>query len=239
MMDDLTKLSNYRADPLDKPLLGATVLVVEDSRFASEAIRLLCLRSGARIRRADCLRSARRHLRVYRPSVAIIDIGLPDGEGDALIAELAQANPRVEVILATSGDDGAEARALAAGADGYLAKPVASLAYFQQTILSRMPEQTQSSALRVISDECVQPDPFAFRDDMVHAAEILAQGGTVETVDYLAQFLAGVARAARDAPLENAAAKLARRLRQGQAAEQALLQISCLVDARISAVGPV
>ena len=86
-----------------RPLLGMTVLVVEDSRFASDAMRLLCLRSGARIRRADCLLSARRHLNVYRPSAAIVDLGLPDGCGAELISEMVSAVPRVGVILGTSG----------------------------------------------------------------------------------------------------------------------------------------
>ena len=108
-------------------MTGLTVLVVEDSRFASEAMRLLCLRSGARIRRADCLRSAHRHLQTYRPAVVIVDLGLPDGSGADLIAELVAQPGRSTVVLGTSGDAAGEAVARAAGADGFLAKPVESL----------------------------------------------------------------------------------------------------------------
>ena len=116
------------------------MLVVEDSKFACEGIRLLCLRSGARIRRADCLRSARRHLQVYRPSVVIIDLGLPDGNGTELIEEINAASPRVGIVLATSGDSFGEAVALAAGEDGFFAKQLVSLSVFQEKILSLMPK---------------------------------------------------------------------------------------------------
>ena len=67
-------LPQWRLSLPQRPLTGLTVLVIEDSRFASEAVRLLCLKSGARIRRADCLRSAARHLRTYRPAVVIVDL---------------------------------------------------------------------------------------------------------------------------------------------------------------------
>ena len=50
-----------------RPLLGLTVLVVEDSLYACDAMRIMCQRSGARIRRADCIECASRHLKVYRP----------------------------------------------------------------------------------------------------------------------------------------------------------------------------
>ena len=77
--DDTAPL--WRAALPGRPLTGLTVLVVEDSRIASEAVRLLCLRSGARIRRADTLRAAARHMATYRPAVVIVDLGLPDGNG--------------------------------------------------------------------------------------------------------------------------------------------------------------
>jgi CheY-like chemotaxis protein len=233
-MEDLDPLIATRAPTAARPLLGLTVLVVEDSRFACEAMRLLCLRSGARIRRADSLASARRHLQVYRPSVVIVDLGLPDGAGEDLIAAMAQADPRVSVVLGISGDDGGKARAMAAGADGFLAKPVDSLALFQQAVLAHLPPERQPTGPRTVNEEIVAPDPLAFQDDIAHAAEVLdGSGAGAGMVDYVAQFLAGVARSARDEDLAVAVQALSERRRQGGAGRRDIARISALLQQRL------
>jgi len=209
-MSDLDGLAPQRAPTNSRPLLGMTVLAVEDSRYASEALRLMCLRSGARIRRADCLRSARRHLQVYRPSVAIIDLGLPDGSGAELIEDLDRATPRVGVIIATSGDAGAEATALRAGADGFLLKPVESLSTFQQQILRHLPADRRPNGPYAISEEVISPDPLAYRDDLEHVLNLLDGGHDAPVLAYISQFLTGVAQSAFDGALAEAATKLAR-----------------------------
>ena len=186
--------ANYPTPTAARPLLGLTVLVVEDNRYACEAMRLLCLRSGARIRRADCIRSARRHLQVYRPSVVVVDMGLPDGNGADLIAELAQAVKEKSVVLATSGDDMLEPEAMAAGAQGFLGKPITSLAVFQQMVLAALPADRQPPGLRAIVDEQVSPDEIAYHDDINYAEGLLDNLPNDKALDYIAQFLEGVAR---------------------------------------------
>ncbi len=233
-MDTIDSLFVQRPATAKRPLLGLTVLVVEDSRFASEAIRLLCLRSGARIRRADCLAHAERHLKVYRPGVIIVDIGLPDGSGLALIERLAATTPRVEVILGTSGDDGGETAALAAGADGFLAKPVASLATFQQIVLSHLPPDRQPRGLRLIQDEVVEPDRIAFHDDLTHVATVLEGEQEGATIDYVTQFLRGVAASAQDKDLTQAVTELAKLRKAGDPLGSPIAALTALVQSRLA-----
>ncbi|NNE53312.1 MAG: response regulator [Sulfitobacter sp.] len=218
----------------DRPLLGLTILVVEDSRFACEAIRLLCLRSGARIRRADCLRSARRHLRVYRPSVLMVDFGLPDGNGLDLIAELSHATPRVEVIIGMSGDQNTEAAALIAGADGFIAKPFSTIAAFQERLLSLLPEERRPSGPRRLDETPVVPDRIAYHDDIAHIADVLEDPQNDLALDYVAQFLTGVAHSAEDRSLENAARQLASRRAQGQTAASETATLAAMIQERLA-----
>ena len=241
-MDDLFF---QRAPTAERPLLGLTVLVVEDSRFASEAIRLMCLRSGARIRRADSLAAAGRHLQVYRPNAIIVDLGLPDGLGTTLIAQLAHNAPRIPVILGTSGDAGAEAEAKAAGADGFLMKPLGSLAAFQQAVLDHMPQELQPKGPRSLPKGRVDPDPVALRDDLAHVADVLTAetdnptGGDGLGLDYVAQFLSSLAYAAEDKPLALAAATLASSRNSVEDQARAVADITELVEVRLSGSSPI
>ena len=188
-----------------QPLRGLTVLAVEDSRFASEALRLMCQRSGARLRRAETLAAAQAHLRLYKPDVVIIDLGLPDGRGEALIRDLMLRPLRPRAVLGTSGDTSGRAMALAAGADGFLDKPLESLAAFQRVILRHLPNA--SADIDATDDPTLVPDLLALHDDLAHAAAVLAASPDAPARQYLAGFLTGVARHAHDAALEAAAGK--------------------------------
>jgi CheY-like chemotaxis protein len=183
------------------PLRGITVLAVEDSRFASEALRLMCQRLGARLRRAETIHAARSHLKLYRPNVVIVDLGLPDGRGEALIREIVMG-ARPPVVLGTSGDAAGRSLALAAGAEGFLDKPLESLSMFQATLIHHLPEQI--IGMTMSSEAPLHPDSLALRDDFARAAALIEAGTTAETQAYLTGFLTGVARHAHDTALAEA-----------------------------------
>lgn len=238
-MDGLCDLIQTRAPTARRPLLGLTVLIVEDSRFASEAVRLMCLRSGARIRRADSLENARRHLAVYRPTVLLVDVGLPDGSGLALIEVLAKATPRIEVILGISGEAAVEADVLAAGADGFLEKPLGSLAQFQSAILAQLPADRQPPVPRLLQEDVLVPDPVALHDDLVQISAILNDPANRDRLAYVTQFLGGLARSAKDRKLGHAVSALEQSRMAGRNPAKEIATLLAMIDARLAARSPV
>lgn len=209
------------------PLSGVTMLAVEDSRFASEALRLLCQRSGARLRRAETLAAARRHLAVYRPDIVLVDLGLPDGNGVDLIRELAKKRAGACVVLAISGDPDGWSAAMRAGAVGFLEKPLDSLAYFQQVLLGHLTGQGQTPVAG--AKHLIHPDPQALQDDLIHAADLVASGG-LGPQQYVTDFIRGLARSSYDPALEGAAVK-------AHTSDAALAGLGHLLKQRIRSLG--
>jgi DNA-binding response OmpR family regulator len=221
-------------------LFAVTILLVEDSRSASEAIRLYAAESGARVRRADSLHAAGRHLAIYRPNVVMVDLGLPDGDGMALIRHLASASTRIDAIVALSGYERADwqGEAIEAGAAACLQKPIESLRAFQECVLSVLPDagtrrRPDGRELTVAGLASVRS---ALDEDLGRARTLLAEAlpaNDAETIAYCAQFLGSVgdmladaelAAAARDAAAGPAAERLAalleRRLRGARAGQR-------------------
>jgi CheY-like chemotaxis protein len=139
----------------------------------------------------------------------------------------------VPVLLATSGDASAAGAALAAGADGFLPKPIESLSAFQRAILGALPP---GRPVAVKGDEIdrITPDPLALRDDLAHAAGILNARVDEKTLDYIAHFLSGLALSAHDAPLQAAAEALARDCHSGHMTSAPVNRINGLVRDRLA-----
>lgn len=207
------------------PLSGLTVLLVEDSRFASDAMRLMSQRSGARLRRAETMEQARAHLKTYRPDVVIVDLGLPDGRGDRLIRELTVARQGT-VVLGTSGDPDGRKQALAAGALGFLDKPLPGLAGFQRAVLRHLPGRF--AIVTEGAGDMIEADPLALQDDLAHAVDLMALEPDPGQRRYLATFLGGLARVAGDGALADAAQALA-------GGAEAMPGLRRLVKARLAA----
>lgn len=104
------------------------LLVVEDIAALRQALALRASRIFAveDVAQAATLGEARAWLQAHRridaPLIALIDLALPDGSGDELIAELAGDSNACCIVTTVFEDDGNVMRALGVGAQGYLLK---------------------------------------------------------------------------------------------------------------------
>ena len=101
------------------------VLIVEDLRETAAWLAGIVSRAfpGARVRQAAGVRAALGAIAAEAPDLALVDLGLPDGEGlEVLRALRARAPACLPVVTTAATDDAAIVGALAAGAQGYLLK---------------------------------------------------------------------------------------------------------------------
>lgn len=103
------------------------ILLVEDDRVLRSSLKEALLVEGYDVRTAASLADAQAQLR-HCPAgesmdLVLLDLGLPDGDGQELLAEL-RRDGRIPVIVVSAREaEGQKIRLLDSGADDYLVKP--------------------------------------------------------------------------------------------------------------------
>ena len=108
-------------------MAGDPILIVDDNPQNLKLARVLLSSEGHAVRTATDAKEALRVLEEFEPRLILMDIQLPDIDGLELTRML-KADPKhqgtVIVALTAYAMKGDEERALAAGCDGYVAKPI-------------------------------------------------------------------------------------------------------------------
>jgi two-component system, OmpR family, KDP operon response regulator KdpE len=102
---------------------NATVLVVEDDASIAQFVAASLSASGLRPITATTAAQGLEEARERRPSLVIVDLGLPDLDGVELIARLRERAQTPILVLSARIQEAQKIAALDAGADDYLTKP--------------------------------------------------------------------------------------------------------------------
>ncbi|MBW8759730.1 MAG: response regulator transcription factor [Burkholderiales bacterium] len=113
-------------EAVDMPLQTPTrILVVDDDDAFRESVCAAIARDDAMVLAAQVgnAESAREAIAAGQFDVALVDLGLPDGNGIDLIREIARTRPDADVMVVTVfGDEAHVLASIEAGATGYLLK---------------------------------------------------------------------------------------------------------------------
>lgn len=101
-----------------------TALIVEDNPDFRESMVLLVEREGYQSVEAGTLQEARELLEKELPAVALLDLGLPDGDGLSLFDEEVLTDSTEVVVMTGNTELESAVAALRAGAFDYLTKPI-------------------------------------------------------------------------------------------------------------------
>ena len=123
---------------------AATILIVEDEPPIRRLLRTTLAAHDYRPVEAATGAEALSALRHHRPDLVLLDLGLPDIDGQALIGRIRALSPVPIVILSSRGDEAAKVTALDSGADDYITKPFGAdelMARLRAALRHRLQEQ--------------------------------------------------------------------------------------------------
>ncbi|MGO8882984.1 MAG: response regulator transcription factor [Streptosporangiaceae bacterium] len=103
--------------------MSAPVLIVEDDKDIALAVRTILQRGGYEVLSAAGGREGLRVFHAKRPACVLLDVGLPDLDGWAVLERIRDVSEVPVLLLTAHGLESEKVRGLRGGADDYLTKP--------------------------------------------------------------------------------------------------------------------
>ena len=100
-----------------------TILIIEDEAHIARFIKIAMEQEGYQIFTADSSHRGLIEAATRRPDLLILDLGLPDGDGCDVIADIRTWSSLPILVLSARSDEQDKIKALNLGADDYLVKP--------------------------------------------------------------------------------------------------------------------
>ena len=100
-----------------------TILIIEDEAHIARFIKTAMEQEGYQVYTADSSHRGLIEAATRRPDLLILDLGLPDGDGCDLIADIRTWSSLPILVLSARSDEQDKIKALNLGADDYLVKP--------------------------------------------------------------------------------------------------------------------
>ena len=101
----------------------ATILVIDDEPQIRKFLRISLVSQGYKVLEAGTGTEGLAQAALNKPDLLVLDLGLPDMDGQALIGRIRALSPVPIVVLSSRGDEAGKVQALDLGADDYLTKP--------------------------------------------------------------------------------------------------------------------
>jgi two-component system response regulator QseB len=154
-----TQASN--AEQIGQPLARRRLLLIEDSEALAASLAQGLEEEGFAVTHATTAAAARAELTGNPSGIALVDLGLPDGDGVDLLRWVRRTGLQLPVLVLTARDAiPSRVAALDAGADDYLIKPFAFeelvariRALLRRTAAPRPAPIIQLARLKLRSDE--------------------------------------------------------------------------------------
>lgn len=103
--------------------MSAHVLVIDDEPQIRKFLRISLAAQGYQVSEAATGTDGLAQAAVGQPDMVILDLGLPDRDGQEVLAELREWSAVPVLVLSVRADEREKVRALDAGANDYVTKP--------------------------------------------------------------------------------------------------------------------